>query len=122
MLLWNVWLVADLTPYNVIPNSYCAFPEDDDGIQMYFQDVTRYEDLGNVTRACNKMTLDYDDGNSDTDCNRFYFSEKQGAYFICPAGSELREKKGYLVFYNSAEWTVQRKENKKIVGMERDYD
>ena len=90
---------------------------------MYFQDGTRYEDLGNVTRACNKMHLDYEDGNGDTDCNRFYFSKIEQAYFICPEpGSELREKKGYLVFYNLDEWTVKRKENKKIVGMERDYN
>ena len=73
-------------------NKYCGFPEDEDGIQMHYQDVTRYEDLGNVTRACNEANLEW------VQCTTFYFSILAKAYFICPEGSEIREKKGYQVF------------------------
>ena len=89
-------LFVELSHYTEETNKYCAFPEDDDGIQMFFQDVTRYEDLGNVTRTC---TADH---STSQNCTQFYFSKMEEAYFICPPGSEIREMKGYSVFHNMA--------------------
>lgn len=76
-------------------DKYCAFPEDEDGIQMFYQDVKRYDDLGEVSRACTA------DNYHHSNCTHFYFSKIEKAYFICPPGSEFREMKGYRVFYNA---------------------
>jgi len=75
--------------YQKSNDKYCAFPEDSDGIQIYLQDVTRYDDLGPVTRACD----------ADEACTEFYFSKIEQAYFICPTGTEIREEKGYVVYH-----------------------
>ena len=80
--------------YKMENNKYCEFPEDEDGIQMYYQDVTRYDDLGNITRACTAQQL------AHQTCTQFYFSDFAKAYFICPPGSTFRELNGYRVYYS----------------------
>ena len=83
-----MFLLTDLY-YQKNNDKYCAFPEDEDGIQIYLQDITRYDDLGQVTRACDE----------EETCTDFYFSKIKQAYFICPIESEIREKKGYVVYH-----------------------
>jgi len=69
--------------YNIQPNVYCLFPE-----RHFLQTETRYDDIGNVTRACDE----------DDECNEFYFSKVENAYYICPFDSEIKKMKGYEVY------------------------
>ena len=62
---------------------YCLFPE-----RHFLQTETRYDDIGNVTRACDE----------DDECTEFYFSKVENAYYICPFDSEIKKMKGYEVY------------------------
>ena len=56
----------------------------------------RYNDLGDVTRACN----------DEETCKMFYFSKVEKAYYICPNKSKIRKMNGYRVYTKGNKYVV----------------
>jgi len=78
--------------YTMHSHKYCQFPEG-----RFLQTETRFDDLGNATRACDEL-----DEDAEEPCTEFYFSKLDKAFYICPTDSEIRERNGYSLYVKPA--------------------